>query len=108
MATIYEIPLSPEPQRFNISLGDTEYQLRLSYQDATEAGWLLDILNSSDSPGTPIACGLPLVTGADLLGQYEYLGIPGELWVSTDGDPDAVPTFDNLGVGGRLFFVTVP
>lgn len=104
MAT-FEIPLTPAPQRFSISLGGQEYQLRLSYQNAPEAGWLLDI-NQSGS-GTPIACGLPLVTGADLLGQYEYLGIPGQLWVATDGDPDAVPTYDNLGQGGRLYFVTV-
>ena len=105
MATIYEIPLSPEPQRFSISLGDIEYQLRLSYQDAPEGGWLLDISNSSDNPGAPIVAGIPLVTGADLLEQYRHLGIAGELWVSTDADSDAVPTFANLGRAGRLFFV---
>lgn len=105
MATTYEIPLSPEPQRFNITLGDVEYQLRLSYQDAPEGGWLLDIFNGSDDPGAPIVSGIPLVTGANLLEQYDYLSFPGELWVTTDADPDAVPTFANLGSAGRLYFV---
>lgn len=77
----------------------------MAYQEAPDGGWILDILNSSDKPGRPIVCGIPLVTGANLLEQYSHLGISGELWVATDADPDAVPTFDNLGQAGRLYFV---
>lgn len=105
MTTTYEIPLSPEAQRFTIPLGGKDYQLRLSYQDAPEGGWLLDILDPLDDPASPIVCGIPLVTGSDLLEQYGHLGIGGELWVATDADPDAVPSFENLGQAGRLFFV---
>ena len=43
--------------------------------------------------------------GEDLLGQFAYLDIPGPLFVSTDGDPDAPPTFRNLGVTSHLFWV---
>lgn len=103
MATLSEIPLSPQPQSFAITLGATEYRLRFSYRDAPEAGWILDILNSTDDPGTAIVCGIPLVTGCDLLEQHQHLGI-GHLFVATDGDADAVPTFDNLGLAGRVFF----
>lgn len=102
MATTYEIPLSAEPQSFSITLGSTEYRLSLQYLDTTEGGWLLNI---ADTSGNPIASGLPLVTGHDLLEQYAYLGIGGALYVGTDADPDAVPTFDNLGTASHVYFV---
>ncbi|WP_165667904.1 phage baseplate plug family protein [Metapseudomonas otitidis] len=43
-----------------------------------------------------------LVTGCDLLAPYEHLGLGGVLWVQTTADPDAVPTFDNLGDGAKM------
>jgi len=97
----YEIPLSPTPQAFTIMLAGIEYRMRVVYADAPEGGWLLDI-NAQD--GNPIVSGIPLVTGADLLEQYEYLGLGGGLWVATDGAPEAAPTFGNLGNASRLFF----
>jgi hypothetical protein len=102
MAVSYEIPLSPEPQEFAVTLAGAERILRLAYADAPEGGWLLDIKTSA---GDPIICGIPLVTGTDLLAQYAYLGIGGQLHVATDGDAGAVPTFDDLGITSRLFFV---
>lgn len=101
MATTFEVPLSPMPQRFLITLGDTEYQLTLTYRDAPEAGWILDI---ADVDGNTMIAGIPLVTGADLLEQYGYMGFAGALTVATDGDLDAVPTFHNLGTEAHLFF----
>lgn len=97
----YEIPLSPRPQRMTIPLGGVTYQLRFGYADEPEGGWFMDI---ADAGGNPLVLGVPLVTGTDLLQQYRYLGIPGRLWVTTDADPDAVPTFDNLGVTSHLLF----
>lgn len=102
MAT-YEIPLSPAPQTFSILLAGVSYQLTVRYVDAPEGGWLLDI---ADQAGNVILCGAPLVTGHDLLHQYAYLGIGGQLIVQTDADHDAVPTFGNLGVESHLYFVT--
>ncbi len=98
---LYEIPLSPTPQRLTIALGAATYQLRVFYANTDQGGWLLDI---ADATGNPLACGIPLVTGADLLGQYAYLGIGGKLFVVSDADPSAVPTFANLGVGSHLLF----
>jgi hypothetical protein len=101
--TTYEIPLSADPQKLAVTLGTTEYHLRVYWCDAGQQSWLLDISDSSDNP---LACGLPLVTGADILGQFKYLGIPGSLAVATDGDPDAIPTFSNLGTTSHLYFIT--
>jgi hypothetical protein len=94
MAT-YRIPLKASPQQMTINLPSGTYQLRFLYMDQPEAGWIMDML---DSLGNPVVCGIPLITGADLLEQYKYLFQPPFLmFVYTDGDPAAVPTFDNLG-----------
>lgn len=98
----YEIPLSPNPQSFTISLSGTEYRLTVQWRDAEGAGWVVDI---ADTSGNPIIQGIPLVTGVNLLDQYAYL-ISGVLWVQTTADPDAVPTFDNLGIGSHLYWYT--
>jgi hypothetical protein len=103
MPKFFEIPLSPNPQRFTISLSGTEYQLTLAYRSAPGGGWVLDI---SDKQGAAIVQGIPLVTGADLLAQYKHLGFAGRLWVQSSVNPDDVPTFDNLGNASFLFWVT--
>lgn len=99
--TVYEIPLTPRPQRMAIALSGVTYNLRFHFADAPEAGWILDIYDVNKNP---IICGLALVTGADLLAQYAYLGIPGKLYVSTDGDAGAAPTFDGLGTTSHLYY----
>jgi len=98
--TFYEVPLSGAPQSFSISIAGTTYNLRLTYQNVTGGGWALDLSNSS---GTAIVQGIPLVTGTDLLSQYGYLGLGVSLVVSTDGDPEAAPTFSNLGTLSHLY-----
>lgn len=97
----FEIPTGPSPRTMSINLGTALYGLRFAYADAPEAGWFMDI---SDSTGASLVCGVPLVTGADLLAQYGYLGIGGKMWVATAGDPGAVPTFANLGLASHLYF----
>ena len=71
--------------------------------NADQGGWILDI---ADGNNTPIVSGIPLVTGADLLAQYAYLGIGGSLYVSNPNDPGASPTFGSLGDTSSLYFVT--
>lgn len=101
MLKVLEIPLSAEPQRFTVQLGATSYQLRLLWSSPA-AAWMMDLLLED---GTQLLGGVPLVTGRDLLEPYPYLGIPGCLIVQTDHQADAVPTFENLGVAGRLYYV---
>jgi hypothetical protein len=115
MTTVYEIPLSPMPQRFAIGLpisnapnSSASYVLTFIYRDSPigMGGWVLDI---ADANGNPILCGVPLVTGADLLAQYGYLNLGGQLGVLSDAAPtDAVPTFTNLGVMSHVYWITEP
>lgn len=99
--TPYEIPLSATPQQFNITLGDTNYQLRVHWCAPAQI-WVLDIASNA---GILLVGGIPLVTGADLLAQYRYLGIDGQLVAQTDFDLTAPPDFTNLGTLGHLFFL---
>lgn len=101
MTTAYEIPLSAEAQKFTIALAGQDRQLRVYWNKWSE-NWVLD-LNQPD--GTPLLQGLPIVTGADILGQYEHLGLGGSIVAQTDFDLDAVPTFENLGNLGRVYFL---
>ena len=111
MSTAFEVPTSPMPQKFTISLAGVTYNLRLYWNDTLYGGglddpnWLIDI---SDSTDTPILTALPLVTGVDLLAQYGYLNFGGQLIVQSDNNPDLVPDFDTLGSTGHLYFVTTP
>jgi len=103
MANYFEIPLSPEPQRFTITLGGVDYRLTVQYRKAGGAGWVLD---NDDATNQPLVSGLTLVTGVDLLGQYRHLQFGGRLWVQGAENPDDVPTYDDLGIGSHVFWVT--
>lgn len=102
--TPYEIPLSPNPQVFAIELNGVTYSLNLYWNEAFQC-WMLDI-NASD--GTPIINGIPVITGTDLLSQYGYLNFGGSLIAQTDHNAPAVPTLDNLGSTGHLYFIVEP
>lgn len=103
MPNFFEIPLSPVPQRFTITLGAVDYRLTVQYRKAGGAGWVLDI---ADANNVPLVSGIPLVTGTDLLAQYRYLGFAGRLWVQGAANPDDVPTYEDLGIGSHLYWVT--
>lgn len=103
----YSIPLAGVPEVFAITIAGTEYGLSLSYRDAADGGWTLDIANSTDNVGAPILCGIPLVTGVDLLEQFAYLGLGFALYVVTEGDPlQSAPTLTGLGTATHLYVVT--
>lgn len=106
MATTYEIPITPGGgnQSFTVDLGGTSYRLSLNWRAARDAGWILDI---ADATGTTLVAGIPLVTGADLLAPHKHIEIGGggAMFVSTDGDLDAPPTFDDLGGLSHLYWV---
>ena len=102
MATTYEIPLTAEPQSFQIALGGVVYALTVRWNIPASA-WCLDV---ADANGAPILAGIPLVTGCNLLGQYGYLNFGGALVAQTDHDLMAPPAYGNLGTTGHLYFVT--
>ena len=101
MSTAYEIPLSATPQAFSINLADKAYNLEVKYCHVVDT-WVVDI---SDTDELPVLLGLPLVTGVDLLGLHKHLGIGGMLVVQSDGEVGRVPTFNDLGTNGHLYFV---
>lgn len=99
----YLIPLVNTPQVFPIDLAGVAYTLTCKWNDSADSGWIIDIADRSQNP---IVSGIPLITGCNLLDGLDYLGIDGELWASTAGDPNAVPTLDNLGVNSNVYFTT--
>jgi hypothetical protein len=98
----YDIPLKPQAQTFAIALNGTTYHLTLSWNTISLC-WVLDIADEGD---VAIIQGIPVVTGLDLLYQYQYLGIKGSLVVQTDYDPSVVPGYGSFGVDGHIYFVT--
>ncbi|WP_186086040.1 phage baseplate plug family protein [Burkholderia gladioli] len=102
MTTILEIPLSSDGQTFTITLSGTDYTMTVQWRNAI-AMWLLDI---ADASGNPLVSGLPLVTGANLLEQFGYLGFQGGLWVQGADDPDNLPTYEDMGTGSKLYWIT--
>lgn len=105
MSQTFRLPLAGANETFNITLNGVTYNMLVIWRDDPngEGGWCLDILTSQN---VPLVQGVPLITGADLLEQYAYLGIGGSLFVQTVQDPAAPPTFDNLGTDANVYFVT--
>lgn len=100
---ITEIPLVPSTnQRFETTLLGVTYRFRLVWSPPAQV-WLMDVSDSNDAG---LLAGVPLLTGVDLLAQYVYLGIGGQMYVQTDYDAFAMPTFDDLGVLSHLYFVS--
>ena len=100
---VFEIPLTPATnQRFSISLTGTTYGMTVKWSPPSSC-WVIDI---ADINGEPLISGIPMITGIDLLQQYEYVGIAASLVVQTDFAPDQVPGFDDLGKTGHLFVET--
>lgn len=101
MAT-YEIPLSAEPQKFQINLAGAAYSILVRWNPIA-AVWVLDIATALE---VPILRGIPLVANVDLLEPYPYLNFGGQLIAQTDNAIAIPPTFANLGTVGHLYFVT--
>ena len=96
------IPLIASPQTLSISLAGVTYNLKIKWNSMAQC-WIMDISDISDNL---ILGGVPLLPTADLLAQYQYLGIGGQMVVQTSNDPYAPPTFTNLGTDANLYFVT--
>jgi hypothetical protein len=103
MTTTVELPLRGGPQTLGFMLKAMQYRAKLSWNAIAEC-WILDIADNTD---TPIINGIALVTGADLLEQFQYLNFGGMLYVINDIAPvDAVPGWNDLGQTGHVYFTT--
>jgi len=108
MSTIWEVPLTPRAQVIRVDIGNTFYTLNFRW-NRVNSTWIMDI---SDSLNNPLSMGIPLVTGADLLGQFRYLGIGGgvpmiTMTIAVGHSPDEIPTYENLGIDAHLFYKTL-
>lgn len=102
--TILLIPLINLPQSFSIVLTGITYNLTVKWNDATDAGWVMDIADQNE---VPLAANIPFITGDDLLDGLEYLGIEGSFYVADGaGNSSNVPTLINLGTEVFLYFST--
>jgi hypothetical protein len=99
---LFRIPLINEPQIFDIDLAERAYQMICRYNPEMPA-WQLCIRDGITQQ--PLITCMPLVTGVDLLSQYRHVGIPGTLFCYTEGNADAPPTLENLGIEGQLYYL---
>jgi len=99
---IFEIPLAGASTTFQTTILNIVYTFTVQWRNAASL-WFLDI---ADASGNLIIGGIPLVTGANLLEQYAYLGFGFQLWVQSDVTPDETPTYANLGTSSHLYVVT--
>ncbi|ARF49676.1 phage baseplate plug family protein [Pantoea stewartii] len=95
-----EIGLTPDNQQYSYSVKGTTYQFRILWRDIC---WVLDI---SDSTGTGIVSGIPLVTGADLMEPFNHLGLGFSLLVVCDVPGQDYPTETDLGTRSHLYIIT--
>lgn len=100
--SIVRIPLINNPQTFDITINEKEYILTCKYNNSEEGGWVLDFADALT--GENIVANVPCITGLNMLEGLEYLGFDGILFVYTDGDQLAVPTYTNLGVESNVYF----
>jgi hypothetical protein len=105
--TNLEIPAQPgRPFTEEVTLLGVTYTLKFNWNKRAQC-WVLDVLN--DTATTKILCGVPLVTGSDLLEQFIYLDIGKIAFLTalTFGPgvpPDNVPTFFNFGIDSHLYY----
>lgn len=98
--TLAELPLTPQNRAFSATIAGSLYKIAVIWRAGC---WCLDLSNSSD---TLIIGSIPLVTGADLLEQYAYLGLGFALFVVCDSDGQDYPTENDLGISSHLVIRT--
>lgn len=103
--TAFEIPLTNEPQTFTINIKNGTYRFTVVYNHVAQC-WMVDAHDVLTDQ--PVVHGIPLITGTDLLGQFQHMVTMGKFVVQSDIDPDEVPTFESLGTRGHLYFVPNP
>jgi hypothetical protein len=106
MTRLLEVPLSPSTaQKIQVTLDNTVYVAVFTWNGVSGC-WIMDLYQADGT--TPVLRGTPLVTGADLLSQYAYLELGGSLvalTIAVGHPPDEVPSFDDLGIDGHLYYV---
>lgn len=98
---VFEIPLQPNAEKFQIEINGTNYFMRTHWNDALNC-WTLDLGHSAEKL---LICNLALVAGCNLLMQHEHLNLGFELWVQVDGKPEADIGIEGFGAESALMVV---
>jgi hypothetical protein len=101
MSSTNLLPLQNYAQFFSVTLNGLIYNFRTYWNSQPDAGWVMDI---ADQNNNSLVQGIALVTGVDILRQYHYLGIAGQIYVVTKGDLLAAPTYAGLGSDTIVFY----
>jgi len=102
---VFEIPLrGGRGSSQTVVLADVTYRLDVHWCDPLGV-WVIDL---SDDFGNPMISGIPMITGANLLAQYEYFDFHGILLAQSDFDWTVPPTFTDLGKQGHLYWIPLP
>lgn len=101
MSTAYEIPFEPRAQTFVIALAGVSYRLSTAWNVASSC-WVLDVATPE---GVAIVSAIPIVTGANLLEQFDHLAFGGKVFVQNVSADSLTPGYADLGVSGLAFFV---
>jgi hypothetical protein len=103
---VVELPFTARPQRVTMYLGTYEFLIRL-YWCKPAGCWVIDF---SDVDNNLIAAGIPLVTGADLIEQFQYTPLRGGRMIvmSTDRPPETIPGWGDLGITGHVYWKQRP
>ncbi|MEQ5223665.1 hypothetical protein ABN242_16825 [Providencia alcalifaciens] len=96
-----EITLTSNNQEFDIQLNKVNYRFKVTYMEFF--GWMLDIKTAQ---GEDILTGVPLVSGVDILQQYQYMGFNGSLFFVCEDMEDEL-SYEQFGVGNKLYFKTI-
>ena len=95
-----EIPLNSNPEQlFSISLNSQTFDVRVLYNHRADV-WTMTF----SIEGSPVLSGVPLVSGVNILEQYD-IGIS-NLFLINVADAQANTSIDDLGTSSRLFVLT--
>lgn len=100
---LFKIPLQNTPQVFDIELNERSFRMVCRWNPEMPA-WTVCLLDGETQ--APLVTCLPLVTGTDLLAQFQHLGIVGSLFVYVDGGAgtEEIPTLESLGKEANLYY----
>lgn len=99
----FELPVAPWPQDFQVTLRRRRtFRFVTQYRTADEAGWLIDLFDVT--AGAPLVRGIAVVTGLDLVWQYDAFDLGFHLIMQCGGGR-TTPTFESFGVEDRLILV---
>jgi hypothetical protein len=102
---LYEIPLTNDPDQtlaVTVPIGGVNINLRLRVRFNTQANyWWMTV---ADIKGNVLADAIPLLSGGDILGQFQYLGLGSAYVVNMGNSIMDSPDSTNLGTDFRLWW----